>query len=259
MGLAASKRIGRAVGPILAMSASLLAAPAALSATPDAKALATATAPFTARFNVDKAGLPLGDTRFTLARDASKPSCFVYRGQAHPNALAGLFLGDIDERSRFCIVDGEIRPMRFSHSEKGEANKSYTLIFDWPAGKARYTDKAGRHRTFDITPGVQDPLSLQIAARAWVAGASDSASGEQGFPLVDDDGVKTFKLTRAPANAVKTPAGRYDVLKVARADSPDHTLELWLAKGERFIPVQVTTGKDGRVFTMKATALSFQD
>ena len=251
-------RLAKRLGPALLTSMTLLGAGATWGASSDA-ALATATAPFTAAFSVNKAGLPLGDTRFTLERDARKPHCFVYRGQANPNALAGLFLGDIDEHSRFCIVDGQIRPMRFSHSEQGEARKSYTLVFDWPAGRARYSDQAGRHRAFDITPGVQDPLSLQIAARAWVAGADERARGERGFPLVYDDGVKTFTLTRAPANAVETPAGRYDVLKVARADSPDHTLDLWLAKRERFIPVQVTTGKDGRVFTMKATALSFGD
>ena len=238
-------------GLVLTASGSAIAA----QSQPSSAALASATTPFTARFTVNKAGLPLGDTRFSL-RSADEPHCFIYRGQANPNAFVKLFLGDIDESSRFCLVDGRVRPMRFSHAEDGEPRKSYTLVFDWSAGKIRYTDKAGRKRVFDTRPGVQDPLSLQIAARAWVAGLARPARADKSFPLADDDGIKMFALTTAPAGTVKTAGRNYDTQKVSRTDSADHTLELWLAPAARYIPVKVTTGKDGKVFTMSADRIT---
>ena len=51
----------------------------------------------------------------------------------------------------------------------------------------------------------------------------------------------------APAGTVKTAGRNYDTQKVSRTDSADHTLELWLASDERYLPVKVTTGKDGKV------------
>lgn len=241
----------------LLWAALLLPAGAALAA----GGLDTATTPFDARFDVAKAGLPLGTTHFVLAPAKGKPGCFIYRGQANPNALVRMFLGDIDERSRFCIVDGHVRPQQFSHRVAGKPKKSYTLTFDWTNGQIHYADRVGREKQFAIEPGVQDPLSLQIAARAWVAtalsdGTPPATLGERHFRLADDDGIEDFSLAVDTGGKVTTPAGPFDTVRIARTGKHSHTLVLWLATARQLIPVQVETGQDGTTFTMKATALS---
>ncbi|RJS94418.1 DUF3108 domain-containing protein [Salinisphaera sp. Q1T1-3] len=240
---------------LLGPASSLAAAPGASDAE-----LETATTPFDARFKVVKAGLPLGTTRFQLAA-GDQPDCFVYRGNANPNALVHMFLGDITEQSNFCVVDGVVRPMRFRHTEAGKPKKSYTLRFDWSAGKAHYHDKAGRQKSYDIESGVQDPLSLQIAARAWVAqqsrtGVKPGAIGDTRFSLADDDGVEAFKLTTAPGGNVSVGAGRFNTLRVARSGDHAHTLVLWLATNRNWLPIQVETGHDGSTFIMQANQLT---
>lgn len=248
---------------VLALTGLLVGMVGTAMAAPDS-GLDSATRVFQADFNVNKSGLPLGNTHFSLKRDDEKSqgSCFVYTGQANPNALVHLFLGDIDETSQFCVVDGMIRPQAFSHHENGKPKKSYTLVFDWDQKVARYHDEAGRTRRFDIQAGVQDPLSLQIAARAWVADAlaerpaTDSTPGQKSFRLVDDDGVEDFTLDARDGGRIQTDAGTFDTLRVARAGDHSHPLVLWLARDHDWIPVQVETGSHGNTFTMKATSLS---
>lgn len=211
---------------------------------------------FDAQFTVNRSGLPLGTTHFTLS-PADKPDCWVYQGKANPNALAHLFLGDVTDESRFCMVDGQVQPQHFSHHIDGDAKKSYTLSFDWPAMQATYDSEAGEHKVYKLVADAQDPLSLQIAARRWVAAASDPASlGNKTFQMVDDDGVEPYALAASDGGTIKTPADKYDTLKVARTGKHSHALAFWLARDADWIPVQVRQLKDGSpAFTMSMSHL----
>lgn len=219
-------------------------------------ATATIPAAFDAQFSVKRSGLPLGTTRFTLSA-THKPGCWVYHGQANPNALAHMFLGDVTDESRFCVIDGEVQPQHFSHHIDGDANKSYTLSFDWSAMQATYDSEAGEHTVYKLVAGAQDPLSLQIAARRWVAAAADPATlDEKTFPMIDDDGVEPYGLAASDGGTVKVPAGHYATLKVARTGDHSHALAFWLARDAGWIPVQVRQIKDGSTaFTMRLSSL----
>lgn len=222
----------------------------------NAASAAAIPAAFDAQFTVNRSGLPLGTTQFTLSA-ADKSGCWVYHGKANPNALAHLFLGNITEESRFCMVDGQVQPQHFSHHIDGNARKSYTLSFNWSAMQVTYDSEAGKHRVYKLVADAQDPLSLQIAARRWVAAASDPATlGEKTFQMVDDDGVEPYGLAATDGGTIKTPAGHYDTLKVARTGKHSHALAFWLARDADWIPVQVRQIKDGStVFTMTMSQL----
>lgn len=213
-------------------------------------------APFDAQFSVDRSGLPLGTTHFTMT-SAGRADCWVYQGKANPNALAHLFLGDITDESRFCVVDGQIQPQHFRHHIDGNPKKSYTLSFDWSAMQVTYDSEKGKHAVYPLVEGAQDPLSLQIAARRWVAAADQPGSlGEKTFQMTDDDGVEPYGLAVSDGGRIKTAAGRFKTLKVARTGQHSHALAFWLAEQANWIPVQVRQLNDGdTAFTMTVERL----
>ncbi|MDA3922048.1 MAG: DUF3108 domain-containing protein [Salinisphaera sp.] len=237
----------RLLGPVCLLVAGVLVCLPVAAAIP---------AGFDAQFSVDRSGMPLGTTRFTLSR-GDKSGCWVYRGQANPNMLVRMFLGNVTDESQFCMVNGTVRPQRFKHHIDGKPKKSYTLVFDWSTMQATYDSEAGKHRVYKLVDGAQDPLSLQIAARRWVAASAQPAKlGEKTFQMIDDDGVSPYRLGVSNGGTIDTRGGRYDTLKVARVGKHSHALAFWLAKSADWIPVQVRQLKDGNAaFTMKLDAL----
>lgn len=215
------------------------------------------TDPFTAQFKVNRGSLGLGTTTFSLA-GTDHDDCYIYRGSANPNALVRIFVGNVTDESRFCIDDGALRPNHFAHRIKGDAKKSYTLDFDWRAHEVKYRSQAGKQTTMALGDQALDPLSIQIAARRWVATADDpDRLGEADFTLVDEDEIKTYTLRASDGGAIDTPAGRYDTLLVERVDDSKRHLRFWLARNADWIPVQVEHQKgDGGVYRMSLTDLT---
>lgn len=215
-----------------------------LTATP--AVVASPTDAFTADYKVARSGLPLGDAHFRL-KPGQRDGCYVYTGHARPNGLVHMFLGDIDNETRFCIVDGQVRPEHFRRHIDGNPDESYTLDFDWSAHTVRYTGKAGDHETYPIKPGTQDPMSLQIAARRWLA--SNSRDGglpeTHTFHLTDDDGMDSYRVKIRDAGKLDTPAGRFDTIKLARSGDHHHAFTFWLARDADWIPVRIRRLKDG--------------
>ena len=221
---------------------------------------AAITDPFTARFKVNRGKIGLGTTTFSLAR-AETDNCYVYSGRANPNALVRVFIGDVTDESRFCIEDGALRPSRFSHHMQDDAEDSYTLNYDWAARQVVYRSEAGKQETMALGEQGLDPLSIQIAARRWVADATDPDNlGEADFSLVDEDETKTYTLRASDGGTVDTPAGRYETLLVERVDDDKRHLRFWLARNANWIPVRVEHQKgDGGVFRMSLTELERPD
>lgn len=217
---------------------------------------AAVTDPFTAHFKVNRGSIGLGTTTFSLAR-AQTADCYVYSGRANPNALVRVFIGDVSDESRFCIEDDALRPSRFSHHMQGDAEDSYTLDYDWDTRQVVYRSEAGRQETMALGEQGLDPLSIQIAARRWVAAAADPDNlGTADFTLVDEDETKTYTLRARNGGTIDTPAGRYDTLLVERVDDDKRHLRFWLARNADWIPVRVEhqKGNDG-IFRMSLTSL----
>lgn len=211
---------------------------------------------FDAQFKVKRGAVALGTTRFSLARDGGN-DCYVFRGEANPNAVVRVFVGQVIDESRFCIEDGTVRPQRFSHHMEGNAEDSYSLEFDWSQHEVTYRSEAGDSKVMPLGDSAFDPLSIQFAARRWVAGAANpNAAGERDFALIDEKKQKTYRLRASDGGRIKTAAGRYDTLKIERVDDPKRGLRFWLAREADWIPVQVEHEKPKTgVFRMQLTAL----
>lgn len=216
---------------------------------------AAVTDSFTAHFDVQRGSLALGTTTFSLAA-GDREGCYVYSGQANPNALVRLFLGDVTDESRFCINNGVIQPQHFFHRIQGNEKKSYTLDFDWQTHRVTYSSESGKTATRKLDTTALDPLSIHIAARRWVAESNDPDSlGEADFPMVDEDEIKTYRLRATDGGTIETPGGRFDTLRVDRVGD-NKRLTFWLARDADWIPVRVEQQKDDDgTFQMNLTSL----
>ena len=223
--------------------------------------LAAPTDAFNAVYTVSKSGLPLGDAHFSL-KPGKQDGCYVYAGHAKPNALVHMFLGNIDDETRFCIVDGTVRPDYFRHHIDGKPGQSYTLEFDWSAMTVQYKSEKGDTKTYTLKPGAQDPMSLQIAARRWLASADadHTLPTQHTFTLADDDGLQTYTVHVSDAGNLKTPGGTFDTVKLARNGHHHHALTFRLARNADWIPVQVRRLQDGSTqYVLTVQSLSRSD
>lgn len=235
--------------------ASLLLAGLLLMATAGG-AGAAVTDSFIATYSVDYGFVGLGTITFRL-RPTGQPHCYVYSGQGQPNAIVSMLVGNLSDKSRFCLTDDKvIRPQFFRHHEEGDPEDSYTLHFDWSRGIVRYQNRDGNIRIMSLPDKATDPLSLQVAARLWLAQSANPAQlPNRSFTLVDENEIKTYTLAVEPGGTVAVPAGHFDTLLVHRVNKNDETLRFWLAAYADWIPVKVEHERDGRVITMTLTSL----
>lgn len=191
-------------------------------------------APFTAIYQVELDNTPLGRARFTLAPQGE--NCYLYSGVAKPEGLAALLVGETSEQSHFCVTGGKIRPVSYQTREDGDKGDNYALKFDWVNRWVR-TDE-GEPRKLSAE-GV-DPLSLQIALRKLLSDAGGNPPA-QAFSLVvvEDDKEKTYRFAIGGREALKTPIGELDTMRVDRIDDSKRQLRLWLAPSLQYLPVRV--------------------
>lgn len=222
-------------------------------------AAAAVTDSFKATYEVSYGFIGLGELTFEM-HPTEQTGCYVYAGHGQPNAVVSMLVGALSDMTRFCVSDdGQVRPQYFRHHEQGAPADSYTLQFNWDDGSVRYQNHDGNIRIMQLPEHVTDPLSLQVAARLWLAHASQPAQlGKRGFTLVDENEIKTYTLAVEPGGTVEVPAGRYDTLIVKRADNGDEQLRFWLAKYANWIPVRVEHEDDGRTITMELTSIQWQ-
>lgn len=212
---------------------------------------------FKATYSVSYGFVGLGQITFRL-QPADKSGCYIYSGHAQPNAVVSMMIGELHDKSRFCITgqDDVLRPQFFRHSEQGAPEDSYTLQFNWEAGTVRYQNHDGNIRVMSLPNKATDPLSLQIAARLWLASSYQPAQlPNRSFNLVDENEIKQYTLAVEHGGTVVVPAGRYDTLIVKRVDDEGETLRFWLAKYADWMPVKVEHEQDGRVVTMEMTSI----
>ncbi len=140
--------------------------------------------------------------------------------------------GSIDER--------RLRPREF-RDQRG----------DDPAGVARFDwkrmlltrERNGRVETDPLPEGAQDRLSFVYGLAFFPPGR-----GEISAPVADARGVSRHRYAVAGREALKTPAGEFDALKLVKQRDPgdERETEIWLAAKRDFLPLRIlVVEKDG--------------
>lgn len=189
-------------------------------------------------FSVKWNGISVGSMEVSMRPQAGEPNCYVDRATTDPNFIAKAIYGAPRQTSVFCVVDGAIRVRSYHYTVPGDADKSYSLTFDWHNNTV--TDSHGKVRR--VPDGTVDSLALQQAARLWlIAHAGDADPPEAKFTLIDDKHLTHYRFKLAGRDTIDTPAGRFDAWLMERVDNPGKVGKYWLAPQRDYLPVASET------------------
>jgi hypothetical protein len=161
-------------------------------------------------------------------------------------------LGQITRSSHGTVGAGGLRPIEFADERTGR--ETSRAKFDWKARTLTMQYK-GDPQTVPMPPNAQDRLSFMLSF-------AFAPPGTQPIPLSVADGgsVSAYVFDVVGQERVKTPAGEFDAVKVARRKSgPEdrRSTEIWLAPAQAHLPIRVvTTEKDGSRIEQVVTSIS---
>jgi len=199
-------------------------------------------APFQARYAVYASGFAVGEAVVTLT--AVGPNGYRMSSDVRPNGLVALLAsGRIQEQASGEVHEGAIRPFQYERQlETGKKSSHMQLRFDWLASQvdARHnTDQA----TLPLTPGLVDPLSLQLRVMA------DLQRGQvpSQYRLIDKTEIKTYQIRNQGAETLNTPLGAIRTVRINQY-TPGKTrmTTFWVAPDQQFLLVQIAQEKDGK-------------
>lgn len=162
-------------------------------------------------------------------------------------------LGSARRVSQGTIADGVLRPREFFDERSGR--DTARAWFDWKANVITMQYK-GDKKTKGLEPGAQDRLSFLLAL-SLLPGRAQSAS----YQIADGKGISHHHYELKGRERIRTPAGEFDTVRVARARKPKDKdrVELWLAAELGYIPVRVLdVEEDGARYDQIATRISLK-
>jgi len=144
-----------------------------------------------------------------------------------------------------------LRPREFFDERSGR--DTARAWFDWKAQTLTMQYK-GERKTEPLHPDAQDRLSFLLAL-SLLPGRADSAS----FHIADGKGISHHVYKVQGRERLKTPAGEFDTVRVARLGDPQEksSAELWLAAELGYIAVRLLdVERDGSRFEQLAIRIS---
>lgn len=196
--------------------------------------------PSDATYVLSRGMITLGEARFRL--ESVDANCWRYEYVAKPSGLARLFIGEVTERSDFCMADGKVLSQTFAFTRADKPKDDFSLAFNWKDAVVR--SSAGVMRPLET--GMVDRLAMQIAVQNWVIDRSGEPGPEE-FTVskVEDDRVKAYRFRITGEERIETPAGTFDTVKVERVDDPKKSTISWLAPTRGYLAVQVQQTRKG--------------
>ena len=197
--------------------------------------------PSDATYVLSRGSMTLGEARFKLEAQ-TQAECWRYEYQAKPSGIAKLFIGEVSERSEFCMADGKVLSQYFEFKRADKPKEDFTLRFNWEDGVVR--SSGGEMRPLET--GMVDRLAMQIAVQNWVIERKGvPGPDELTVTKVEDDRAKTYRFRITGRESIKTPAGTFDTVKVERVDDPKKATIFWLAPARGYLAVRMEQTKGG--------------
>lgn len=196
--------------------------------------------PSDATYVLSRGVITLGEARFRL--EATDPNCWRYEYQAKPSGIARLFIGNVTERSDFCMADGKVLSQNFEFKRADKSEDNFSLSFNWKDAVVR--SSAGEMRPLET--GMVDRLAMQVAVQNWVIARKGEVGPEEfAITKVEDDRVKVYRFRVTGRETVETPGGTFDAVKVERVDDPKKSTISWLAPERGWLAVKVQQTRKG--------------
>jgi hypothetical protein len=160
-------------------------------------------------------------------------------------------LGSARRVSRGTVVGNVLRPIEFFDERTGRATAH--AWFDWKANVLTLQYKDNR-KSEPLHRDGQDRLSFLLAL-SLVPGNAKTVS----YHITDGKGISHHRYRVVGAERIRTPAGEFDTVRVARIEEPNEkdSAELWLAAELGYIPVRLLDIEgDGARYEQLATRIT---
>jgi hypothetical protein len=195
-----------------------------------------------ATYSVGRNDLRIGNAQFSLTK--SKNGIYTYTSVTQASGLAALFFSDvITEISHFTVTDGRLQPLLYSYTHTGnDHDQSQSIRFDWNRNIAYIAD-GNNHHAVPIKKGTYDRALAQLALSV------DMEAGhlQETYHVLDHGKLHGYPMKHAGKAQLKTPAGTYDTVKIARADTQKgRVTTFWLAPKLEYLPVQMQQTEPGK-------------
>ena len=198
--------------------------------------------PYQARYEVYASGFSVGEATITLA--TTGPGAYQMTSDVRPNGLVALLAsGRIHEQVSGAIREGAVQPRQYERLlDTGRKSDHMQLQFDWPAGQVQARHNADRV-TLPLTPGVVDPLSLQLVVMADLQRGRTPSQ----YSLLDRNEIKTYQIRNQGRETLDTPLGKLNTILINQY-TPGKTrmTTFWVAPDLYYLPVRIMQEKKGK-------------
>ncbi len=201
-------------------------------------------------YELSRNGTAIAESVERLEHDAKE---YSISSQTKGKGLLAL-RGDATRTSRGAIAAGGLQPAEFEDKRSGR--DTVRAKFDWGAHTLVLQGKDGATEKKPLPADAQDRLSFQYSFAFHPPG-----KGPVAFSVTDGKGVSTSVYEVVGRETLKTPAGEFETLKLARRkNNPDErSSELWLAVKQNFLLVRVlVVEKNGTRIDQVATRIVAQ-
>lgn len=200
--------------------------------------------PFSAQYTLKRAGVPVASvTRELKALDNNH---YLYQAESKPIGIAAYFVKDmIVERSRWQIVDNQLRPSRYSYERTGgKRERIVKLVFDWQALKVTNTINNDAWK-MSIPPGTQDKLLYQLSIMRDLSQGKTTLS----YDVADGGKLKKMHFSILKEEPVVTKLGTFKTVAIQRSLNGKVTT-IWCAKERHYLPVKIEQNDEDGEFQL---------
>ncbi|MCW8890512.1 MAG: DUF3108 domain-containing protein [Sedimenticola sp.] len=209
---------------------------------------------YKAHYRVSKGTFAIGSANITLT--LSDDGRYQYRAYTTPVGLAAVFRKDeITELSDGHIENNRIIPDHYLYNhKKPKKQRKVSLDFDWE--NQRVANKtADSHWSMEIPVGTQDKFSQQLSLMLSLCRGESSAT----FQVADGGLLKTYQYTQVEEESIRTEAGEYQTLKLARnKDNKPSKATLWFAPNLNYLPVKIAKHEKDGDYVMELISVKWE-
>jgi len=203
---------------------------------------------FTANFDIYMAGLPAGESVYSLQTNAD--GTHTLKTISYATGLFKVFFpNEYVLSSTFEMNADQVRPLSFSDEITGDEHKLLQR-FDWNNASAHIEDDE-KNSDLPIKPETQDVLSYHIK----LASSLKQQLKQFSFPVLDNHKLRNYDISVVGNEKLKTELGELDTIKITRKQSEKRTTYVWVAPALNYIPVQAEHVEGGITFLAKINEL----
>ncbi len=200
-------------------------------------------APYRADYQLSYGPMGMANAEYHLARQAD--GSWLFQSSAKAVGMAAIAFGDeLTEQSRFKLDGQTLLPLHYElkRASGAQIKEAERIDFDWQGHQAIAHTRKGKQVQLTIHPGVLDQMLMQLALRQQLLAGKERMS----IDFIDEDEIKNYEFAVTGRERIKTAAGEFDTVRVARTDDQKKATVFWFAPKLDYLPVRLDQTKRKR-------------